>query len=116
MENTKQGKKISLYVSKGNMGMYERLQQYAQREDKSVSSMISDNLDMICMQKFTNIRLSVGACLALADGRFDLLKYTKFDNGLAMITVKEDAQKLKDGTKGIYADKMAEWVDECKNE
>lgn len=109
MENTKQGKKISLYVSKGNIAMCERLQRYAQEENKSLSSMISDNLDMICMQKFTNIRLSVGACLALADGRFDLLKYTKFDDGLVMITVKEDAMKLKDGSKGIYADKMAEW-------
>lgn len=116
MENTKQGKKISLYVSKGNITMCERLQRYAQKENKSLSSMISDNLDRICMQEFANIRLSVGACLALADNRFDLLKYTKLDNGVAVITVKEDALKYKDGSKGIYADKMIEWVDECKNE
>lgn len=103
------GKKISLYVSDNNRNAYDCLQQIAEHENVSVSKLLNDGIVDICSQKFANVKLSVGAYLALADGRFDLLNRTRFDNGLVMITLAEDGYKLKDGSKGEYADKMNEW-------
>ena len=106
------GKKISFYVSENNADMYARLQKMAKDKHVSVSKLLSDNMGDICMQNFANVKLSVGAYLALADGRFVLFNSVKLDNGLVMITLSEDGYRTKDGSKGIYADKMDEWNNE----
>lgn len=103
------GKKVSFYVAGKDRKPYAYLQELANERNISVSSLLSDNIQDICIQKVVNVKLSVGAYLAIADGRFDLLNRIKLDNGLVMITLSEDGYKSKNGTKSEYARKIDDW-------
>lgn len=104
------GKKISIYVSEKNMHAYGMLQEKAIKQGVSVSNLVGDGINAIAMQEFANIKISIGAYLALADGKFDLIRHVCLENGTAMLILVEDAYKTKDGSNGIYADKIEEYV------
>ena len=103
------GKSVSIYVPQMQQNMYYALEQLAKAQGRSVSDVMAQKLNQVCLSEFTKVHISTGAYLALADGDFDALNYIHLDNGVTIITIKENVSKPRDGSKCIYADKWDEW-------
>lgn len=98
------GKQLSIYLPNHE---YQLLQQLATTSGSSVSKILATAVKQQCIAQHENLLISEGSYLALAAGRFDLLRKMTFDDAV-VITVDESAFKEKGGKRGDLADKMDE--------
>lgn len=95
------GKKLSLYIPTNTVKFYEDLMaQSGLSKSKTIANAIYD----ANVQARTGVTISDSAYLCLAKGRFDLLTSLRLDNGKTIISMREEAYKLPDGSRGVFAD------------
>ena len=90
-----QGRQISIYIASDVMPYLDVLSKQSEAKDVALSTSVADAIVSGVKQNYARIDISIGAYLALHDGRFDLLEYVKSDDDDTVnIVLKSKGRKL----------------------
>lgn len=93
------GKNHSIYFTSN----VERLCTDMLTSKRSLSDLISSSVRSYAAMDRMNLRISEGAYVCLAAGRLDLIQCLNLDDGVTVVTMKEEAYRMH-GVKGPFAD------------
>lgn len=93
------GEKTSVYLPKNIVRLGKDM---ALSTGASASELIGGAVRNEAIAKYVKVKLSEGAYLCLAAGRFDLLRSIKLEDGLRIVIMDESAYRQKDGSDGEF--------------